>query len=288
MNYLLIAQTAPAIASEEQGFVFSNLAPPLQVAIVLGALSFASAALVSLTAFTRIIIVLSFVRRALSTQEIPPNPVMLGLSLFLTLFVMAPTFDAIHKKALLPLLKSSSSQATLEAVASQQLSPIASQDIGLSAALSSNSDSVTPEDLVSRMSEGLNADAEKAFGFEDAWVIASHELKKFMMKNTRTSDLKLFFDLSNTEVPYERLDTPLKILVPAFIISELKTAFIMGFCIYIPFLLIDLVVSTFLMALGMMMMPPVVVSTPCKLLLFVMVDGWQLIAKALVSSFAGT
>ncbi|MCL4154122.1 UNVERIFIED_CONTAM: hypothetical protein GTU68_029953 [Idotea baltica] len=107
-----------------------------------------------------------------------------------------------------------------------------------------------------------------------------------MLGNTRTEDLALFFELSETPPPSHRVDTPLKIIVPAFIISELKTAFIMGFCIYIPFLLIDLVVSTILMALGMMMMPPVVVSTPCKLLLFILVDGWQLITRALVSSFA--
>lgn len=246
MNWLLLAQTElPQVVDADKEAFFSNLAPPLQIAIVLGALSFASAALVSVTACTRIIIVLSFVRRALSTQEIPPNPVMLGLSLFLTVFVMAPTFEAIHQDALLPFLKSSS-QATEE-----------------------------------------GSTQEQAFGFEEAWAVTSMELKKFMMKNTRTSDLKLFFDLSKTDVPYERMDTPLKILIPAFIISELKTAFIMGFCIYIPFLLIDLVVSTILMALGMMMMPPVVVSTPCKLLLFVLVDGWQLVAKALVSSFAG-
>ena len=208
---------------------------------MLGALSFATAALVSVTAFTRIIIVLSFVRRALSTQEIPPNPVLLGLSLFLTLFVMAPTFEVIHRDAIVPLIEAQ--------------------------------DTADP-------------DVPPEFGFGDAWKVTSAELKRFMIHNTRTDDLELFFDLSNTPVPTERLDTPLKIMVPAFIISELKTAFIMGFCIYIPFLLIDLVVSTILMALGMMMMPPVVVSTPCKLLLFVLVDGWQLIAKALVSSFA--
>lgn len=235
MDLLLIGQSG--LAEEQE--LFSNLAAPLQVAILLGALSFATAALVSVTAFTRIIIVLSFVRRALSTQEIPPNQVMLGLSMFLTLFVMAPTFEAIHRDAIVPLLE-------------------ASED---------------PDD-------------DSEFGLKDAWAVSSVELKKFMMVNTRTDDLRLFYDLSDAPVPSERIDTPLKIMVPAFIISELKTAFIMGFCIYIPFLLIDLVVSTLLMALGMMMMPPVVVSTPCKLLLFILVDGWGLIVKSLVSSFA--
>lgn len=240
MDFSLIAEiTTEAVSDESQ--LFSNLAPPLQVAVLLGALSFATAMLVSVTAFTRIIIVLSFVRRALSTQEIPPNQVMMGLSLFLTLFVMAPTFEKIHDNAIIPLLESQ---------------------------------------------EAAGPDDEPEFGFIDAWNIASEELKVFMMRNTRTNDLELFFELSETPPPSQRMQTPLKIAVPAFIISELKTAFIMGFCIYIPFLLIDLVVSTILMALGMMMMPPVVVSTPCKLLLFVLVDGWQLISKALVASFA--
>jgi flagellar biosynthetic protein FliP len=215
--------------------------------LLLGALSFATAMLVSLTAFTRIIIVLSFVRRALSTQEIPPNQVLLGLSMFLTLFVMAPTFEAIHDDAIKPLLKAQEKQQE-EAGDSLEKPPL-------------------------------------EFGFMDAWEVCSLEFKRFMMRNTRTDDLALFFELSGSQPPSERLDTPLRITVPAFIISELKTAFIMGFCIYIPFLLIDLVVSTILMALGMMIMPPVVVSTPCKLLLFVLVDGWQLISRALVSSF---
>ena len=239
MDLLLIAQTVTAGGEESE--LFSDLAAPLQVAILLGALSFITAALVCVTAFTRIIIVLSFVRRALSTQEIPPNQVILGLSLFLTMFVMAPTFEAIHRDAINPLLAASKN----------------------------------PDDTSS-----------DKFGFDDAWSVVSVELKEFMIINTRTDDLALFFDLSDEQPPSQRIDTPLKIMVPAFIISELKTAFIMGFCIYIPFLLIDLVVSTILMALGMMMMPPVVVSTPCKLLLFILVDGWQLIVKALVSSFA--
>ncbi|QEG23392.1 flagellar type III secretion system pore protein FliP [Mariniblastus fucicola] len=240
MNILLLAQLAETPAQDPGAL--SNLTPPIQIALLLGAMSFATALMVCVTAFTRIIIVLSFVRRALSTQEIPPNPVMLGLALFLTLFVMAPTFESINEKAIQPLLEAQEIQA--------------------------KDPTATPE-----------------FDFQQAWDITVVELKMFMMANTRTDDLELFFDLAETEPPYERLETPLKIAVPAFIISELKTAFIMGFCIYIPFLLIDLVVSTILMSLGMMMMPPVVVSTPCKILLFVLVDGWQLICKSLVSSF---
>ena len=241
MDLLLIGQIAADSGKDSD--LLSNLTPPLQIAILLGALSFITAALVCVTAFTRIIIVLSFVRRALSTQEIPPNQVMLGLSLFLTLFVMAPTFEAIRRDAIDPLLAAQNADA--------------------------------PE-------------SQAEFDLKMAIEKATVHLKKFMSANTRTSDLELFFDLAEIDPPEQRLETPIKIMVPAFIISELKTAFIMGFCIYIPFLLIDLVVSTILMALGMMMMPPVVVSTPCKLLLFVLVDGWQLIVKALVSSFAAT
>ena len=119
----------------------------------------------------------------------------------------------------------------------------------------------------------------------DLWNVASDEIRIFMTQHTRGNDLQLFIDLSKTPTPESIDQVPLKVLVPAFIISELKTAFIMGFCIYIPFLLIDLVISTVLMSLGMMMMPPVIVSTPCKLLLFVLVDGWQLISRAIVNSF---
>ena len=227
------------LAQVEATDAFGELAPPMQIAILLGALSFATAALVSLTAFTRIIIVLSFVRRALSTTEIPPNQVMLGLSFFLTLFVMAPTLEAINTRGVQPYL------------AAQQ-----------------QSEGTAPE-----------------FGVTELVTVSTEEIRRFMTVHTRGNDLQLFVDLANLPESTVVDETPLKVLIPAFIISELKTAFIMGFCIYIPFLLIDLVISTILMSLGMMMMPPVIVSTPCKLLLFVLVDGWQLISKALVSSF---
>lgn len=226
---------------------FEQLAPPLQVAIFLGALSFGMGMLVSVTAFTRIIIVLSFVRRALTTQEIPPNPVILGLSMFLTLFVMAPTISQINSTAVQPYLEA------------QRL-----------AAAGPEQASTTP-----------------AFGIAEAWQNTSVALHAFMLHNTREADLQLFIELSNSPVPSDLSQIPLQVMVPAFVVSELKTAFIMGFCIYIPFLLIDLVVSTVLMSLGMMMMPPVVVATPCKLLLFILVDGWQLISRALVTSFGG-
>jgi flagellar biosynthetic protein FliP len=209
---------------------FQNLSPQLKVALFLGSLAFLSSALVTMTAFTRIVIVLSFIRRALSTQEIPPTQVVLGLSLFLTMFVMAPTFHQIESNAVLPFLQG------------------------------------------------------KVSGMQ-AWEAGSSALKTFMLKQTRKDDLALFVELSGGDDSMGPQSTPLTTLVPAFVISELKTSFIMGFCLYLPFVLIDLVMSVILMALGMMMMPPVVISTPCKILLFVLVDGWHLVARALSLSF---
>lgn len=216
-------------ATESGGF--QDLAGPIQIALFLGGMAFIAAALVSLTAFTRIVIVLSFVRRALATQEIPPNTVIIGLSLFLTFFVMGPTFQAINDKAVTPLVKKDIK--TVEAI-----------------------------------------------------QLASDELRKFMLAQTRTRDLSLFVQMADIPPIETAAETPMRVLIPAFIVSELKTAFIMGFCIYVPFLLIDLVVSTVLMSLGMMMMPPMIVSTPCKIMLFVMVDGWHLVVQSLSQSFA--
>lgn len=209
---------------------YENMSSPMQVALFLGSLAFLAAAMVSLTSFTRIIIVLSFVRRALTTQEIPPNQVLVGLSIFMTLFIMGPTFDNIASKSLLPYM-----------------------------------------------------DNEISAG--DAIRQGSGELRGFMLRQVRKQDIALFISMSGEESPQTAEETPMRVLIPAFIISELKTAFIMGFCIYIPFLLVDLVVSTVLMSLGMMMMPPVVISLPFKILLFVLVDGWHLIARALSLSF---
>lgn len=177
---------------------FDNLAPPIQIALFLGAMAFLTTALVTVTAFTRIVIVLSFVRRALSTQEIPPTPVILGLAMFLTFFVMGPTFDSISKNAIRPYLdkKMTGSQAIQE---------------------------------------------------------SANSLSEFMLRQTRKQDIALFLHMAKVDPPQTAADTPIRVLIPAFVISELKTAFIMGFCIYIPFLLVDLVVSTVLMAMGMMM-----------------------------------
>ena len=207
-----------------------QMAPPVQVALFMGALALISTLLVCATSFTRIVIVFSFVRRALTTQEIPPNPVLIGLALFMSWFIMGPTIDGIVTGAVTPYLDGE-----------------------------------------------INA--------EQAIIAGSQHLKAFMLKHTRKDDLMLFLRMSNDELPETPDDTQLRVLAPAFVISELKTAFMMGFCIYIPFVLIDLVISTVLMSLGMMMMPPVVMSLPFKVLLFVLVDGWSLVAQALGASF---
>ncbi|MFY9254989.1 MAG: flagellar type III secretion system pore protein FliP [Fuerstiella sp.] len=207
-----------------------ELSPQLKVALFLGGMAFISSALVTMTAFTRIVIVLSFVRRALATQEIPPTQVIIGLSMFLTFFVMGPTISTIEKDALAPYME----------------------------------DSITGVEAVD---------------------IASSALQDFMLRQTRKRDIALFAGMAKITSISTPQDTPMRVLIPAYVISELKTAFIMGFCIYIPFILIDLVVSIILMSLGMMMMPPMVISTPFKLLLFVVVDGWVLIAQALSMSF---
>jgi flagellar biosynthetic protein FliP len=213
----------------ESGFV-QNLSPPLQMAIFLGSLVLLPAALACLTCFTRITIVLSFVRRGLSTQEIPPNTVLVGFALFLTVFIMEPTLSRLNTEAVLP--------------------------------------------YMNKQSTGIVA-------FRRGVEIH----KEFMLRQTRKHDLALFLHMSKSGPVATPQDTPISVLIPAFIISELKTAFFMGFCIYIPFLLVDIVVATVLMSMGMMMMPPVIVSTPFKVLLFVLADGWHLVALSLNQSF---
>jgi flagellar biosynthetic protein FliP len=207
-----------------------NISPPLQTALFLGGMVLIPSLLVCLTGFTRITIVLGFARRAVTSQDIPGNQVLLGLSLFLTLFVMGPTWDELDAQALGPYFNEKLSGP-----------------------------------------EAIN----KATGI----------MTKFMLRQTRRQDLALFIHMAQIEAPNEPEDTPLRVLVPSFVISELKTAFIMGFCIYLPFLLVDLVVSSVLTAMGMVMMPPVVVSAPFKILLFVLADGWHLVVQALGASF---
>lgn len=202
----------------------------LQILLLLTVLSIAPAILVLMTSFTRIIIVLSFVRNALGTQQLPPNQVIIGLSLFLTFFVMQPTWNEVNTQALQPYLNQKITQT-------------------------------------------------EALGKAEA------PLRTFMFKQTREKDLELFVGMAQMERPKTYGDIPTYVLIPAFIISELKTAFQMGFAIFIPFMVIDMIVSSTLMSMGMMMLPPMMISLPFKLLLFVLVDGWNLVVHSLVTSF---
>jgi flagellar biosynthetic protein FliP len=201
----------------------------VQIVIVMTLLSVAPSIILLMTTFTRIVIVLGFVRTALGTPSAPSNQIIVGLSLFLTFFLMGPVFDRVQKEALTPYLdgKITSSQAL---------------------------DSATTP------------------------------LKEFMLKQTRTRDLEYFLELGGYG-PTAVKDLPIRVVIPAFVISELQTSFQMGFLLFLPFLVIDFLVSSVLMALGMMMMPPVTVALPLKLLLFVLVDGWHLVVKSLVQSF---
>lgn len=220
----------PAFTSSPAAGGGTNYSLSLQTLILLTSLTFLPAVLLMMTAFTRIIIVLSLLRQALGTLQSPPNQVLVGLSLFLTFFVMAPVFDKINSEALQPYL-------------ADQMN------------------------IVQAMEKG------------------SVPLKQFMMHQTRQEDLALFVKLAKSP-PLESPDAvPLKILVPAYVISELKTAFQIGFIVFIPFLIIDMVVASVLMSMGMMMLSPVTISFPFKLMLFVLVDGWNLLIGSLVQSF---
>jgi flagellar biosynthetic protein FliP len=207
----------------------ANNSTPLQIVVILTLLSFIPAILISMTCFTRFIVVFHFLRQALGTQETPNNQVLLGLSLFLTMFVMSPTLTEIHKNALAPLFNNE----------------------------------ITNSEALERGIEPLRA---------------------YMLKHTRERDLALFIRLSNGARPDSPADVPTTTLVPAYMISELKTAFQIGFVLFLPFLIIDLAVSSVLLSMGMMQLPPVVVSMPFKVLLFVMVDGWYLIVGSLIRS----
>jgi flagellar biosynthesis protein FliP len=209
----------------------ASVATGVQLMVLLTALSLAPAALITMTAFTRIIIVLSLVRSAIGIPTLPPNQVLLGLTLFLTIFVMAPVWTSINTDAVQPYLSGTVNE-------------------------------------------------------EVAIHSAESPIRDFMFKQVREKDLSLFLNLAKLPQPGSPSDVPTHVLIPSFAMSELKSAFQMGFAIFIPFLVIDLVVSSILMSMGMMMLPPVVISLPFKLLLFVMVDGWFLLAQGLVSSFA--
>lgn len=232
-----------------------RLSTAVEIALLLTVLSLLPAVLVTITSFTRIVIVLSFVRRALSINELPPNPVLLGLAMFLTMFVMAPVAERVHSEAWVPY------QAGEKGI----------------------------------------AEASGA-----AWM----ELSEFLVSNTRHSELALFTEIAHAAPPSEQgqrpagtegsalkmpadmesaiaeaQELPMSVIIPAFVLSELKTAFQMGFLLFLPFLVIDLVVSSVLLSMGMFMLPPVMISTPIKILVFVLVDGWHLITESVVSSF---
>jgi len=231
MPLLAAAQAGlPAITSAPAAGGGQTYSLSLQTMILLTVLSVLPAALLMMTSFTRIIIVLSLLRQALGTQTAPPNQVLIGLALFLTLFVMGPVFDKIYIDAYQPL----------------------------------SENKIT-------MSQALDRGAAP--------------LKTFMMKQTRQADLALYVKLSNGPALNGPEDVPLRVLIPAFITSELKTAFQISFAIFIPFLIIDMVVASILMSMGMMMMSPVIVALPFKIMLFVLVDGWQLVIGSLVASF---
>jgi len=203
----------------------------VQILILLSGITLVPALLFTVTGFTRILIVLGFIRQGLGTPTAPPNQVLVGIALFLTLFVMAPTFNEIKREAIDPL----------------------------------NEKKITQKQAIERGQEPL---------------------REFMFEQTRTGDLALFVRLADMkEQPEKRADIPTHVLIPAFIISELKTAFQIGFLIFIPFLLIDMIVSSTLMSMGMVMLPPVFISLPFKILLFVLVDGWSLVTRSLVQSF---
>jgi flagellar biosynthetic protein FliP len=204
---------------------------PVQTLLFFTALSFLPAALLMMTGFTRIVIVLSLLRQALGTQSAPPNQIVIGLSLFLTFFVMGPTIDKVYSDAYLPYTKN-------------------------------------------------------AISFEQALLNGEDPVRQFMSKQTRQSDLALFVKLGKLDVQTTVQSAPMRVLVPAFVISELKSAFQIGFMIFIPFLVIDIVVASVLMSLGMMMLSPVLVALPFKLMLFVLADGWNLLIGSLASSFA--
>lgn len=213
-----------------QGDGPDSVVPAIKIVALLTILSVAPAILLMMTSFTRILIVLSFVRQALGTMQMPPNQVLVGLSLFLTAFTMSPVIDILNERAVTPYLA-------------------------------------------------------KAITQEQALGEISGPVKKFMLAETRESDIGLFYNISKQNRPKSAEDVPFTVLIPSFMISELKTAFQIGFMIYIPFLVIDMVISAILMALGMMMLPPTIVSLPFKLVLFVLVDGWSLIVGSIVKSF---
>jgi flagellar biosynthetic protein FliP len=218
----------PLVIGQGQGG--TSYSVPIQTLLFFTALSFLPALMLLMTGFTRIVIVLSLVRQALGTQAAPPNQVIIGLSLFLTMFVMGPTLDRVYDQAYKPF-------------------------------------------------------AANQIGFDEALKRGEVPMREFMLRQTRQSDLALFSRLAKLDAAVKPEQVPLRVLVPAFVTSELKSAFQIGFLIFIPFLIIDMVVASVLMSLGMMMLSPVLVALPFKLMLFVLADGWNLLLGSLAASF---
>lgn len=208
----------------------ANLVDTLEILVLFTILTLAPAIIILCTSFTRIIVVLSFMRQAIGTQSMPPNQVLVGFAMFLSIFVMTPTGTIMYKDSIKPYMDKK----------------------------------ITTTVALSRMENGL---------------------RSFMSKHVRKKDIGLFYDVTGEAAPQTINDVPIHYLIPAFIISELKTAFQIGFMLYIPFLILDMVVASVLMAMGMMMLPPVIISLPFKLLLFVLVDGWQLVTGSILRSF---
>jgi flagellar biosynthetic protein FliP len=213
-----------------QGAGGTSYSVPIQTLLFFTALSFLPAVLLMMTGFTRIVIVLSLLRQALGTQAAPPNQVIVGMSLFLTFFVMSPTLDKVYEQAYQPF-------------------------------------------------------SANQIGFDEALARGEVPMREFMLKQTRQSDVQLFAKLAKLPPAVKSADVPFRVLVPAFVTSELKSAFQIGFMIFIPFLIIDMVVASVLMSLGMMMLSPVLVALPFKLMLFVLADGWNLLLGSLAASF---
>jgi flagellar biosynthetic protein FliP len=246
--FLLLLVLAAATAHAQTGFTLPTIpgsapaknpqqvANTIQILLLMTVLTLAPALLIMTTAFTRIVIVLSFLRSALGTQNIPPTQVLLGLALFLTFFVMAPTFNQMNSAAIQPYLSNK-------------------------------------------------------MDFNTAVTRGEIPLRRFMVAQTYKDDLNLFLKMSHTPLPkiedpkHPADGLPMQVVIPAFVISELKTGFIFGFIIYIPFIIIDLVVSSLLMSMGMMMLPPTVISLPAKVLVFILADGWHAIAGSLAASY---
>lgn len=226
----------PGISISEDGITINSTEEPQEIStsikllILLTVLSLLPSILIMMTSFIRIVIVLSFLRNSMGTQQIPPNQVVIGLALFLTFFIMSPVLTDINENA---------------------LQPFTNNEISLEEAMDRSGDSI----------------------------------KDFMLTHTRDKDLALFVSIADIEPPENLNDLPLTVVVPSFMISELNTAFRMGFMLYIPFIVIDMVVASTLMAMGMMMLPPVMISTPFKILLFLLVDGWNLLAETIIKSF---